>query len=133
VVAGWLGGRFGRKWPIIIGLGLNVVAAAGICLCESGTLYIALNVLWNLAYYFTVPYMMGALAALDDLGRWVVAGDSLWNGGSVPAPMIAGALVESGGYLPLAGLAVFAGLSCMVMLVIVLGRLDAKQGSSSAL
>jgi MFS family permease len=104
VLAGWLGSRFGRKWPIIIGLGLNAIAATGIALCDDSSMYIALNVLWNLAYYFTVPYMMGALAALDDLGRWVVAGDSLWNGGTASGPILAGVLVESGGYVPLAGL-----------------------------
>jgi len=132
VLAVWLGSRFGRKWPIIIGLGLNAIAAAGLAVCDDGTLYIALNILWNLAYYFTVPYMMGALAALDDLGRWAVAGDAFWNGGMVPGPVIAGALVEGGGYIPLAGMALAAGVGCMLMLVGVLSRLDAGRGRSPA-
>lgn len=128
VLAIGLGTRFGRKWPIIIGLGLNAIAAAGLAVCDDGNLYIALNILWGLAYYFTVPYMMGALAALDDLGRWAVAGDSFWNAGMVPGPLIAGYLVERSGYLPLAGMALAAGFGCMLMLVGVLNRLDAGQG-----
>ena len=74
--------------------------------------------------------MMGALATLDDLGRWAVAGDSFWNAGMVPGPVIAGALVEGGGYIPLAGMALAAGLACMLMLVGVLTRLDASRTRS---
>ena len=64
--------------------------------------------------------MMGALAALDDQGRWAVAGDSLWNAGIVPGPVIAGALVESSGYVPLAGMSLVTGFACMLMMVGVL-------------
>ena len=109
-----------------------MIAATGLALCDDGTMYIALNVLWNLAYYFTIPYMLGALAALDDLGRWVVAGDSFWNGGTVPGSVVAGALVERGGYLPLAGMALLVGFTCMAMLVGVLNRVDAKRRHPSS-
>jgi predicted MFS family arabinose efflux permease len=120
LLAAWMGGRFGRKWPIIIGLGLNTLAGASLAVCEHGGLYIALLVVWNFAYYFLVPFMMGALAALDDQGRWAVAGDSLWNAGIVPGPVIAGALVESSGYVPLAGMSLVTGFACMLMMVGVL-------------
>jgi predicted MFS family arabinose efflux permease len=123
LLAVWMGSRFGRKWPIIIGLGLNTLAGAALAVCENGKLYIALLILWNFAYYFLVPFMMGALAALDDQGRWAVAGDSLWNAGIVPGPVIAGALVESSGYAPLAGMALVTGLGAMLMIVGVLNHL----------
>jgi len=127
LLAAWMGNRFGRKWPIIIGLGLNTLAGAGLAVCESGQLYIALLVLWNFAYYFLVPIMMGALAALDDQGRWAVAGDSLWNAGIVPGPVIAGALVESSGYVPLAGMALVTGLGAMCMMVGALTHLPGSR------
>ena len=119
LLAAWMGGRFGRKWPIIIGLGLNTLAGASLAVCEHGGLYIALLVVWNFAYYFLVPFMMGALAALDDQGRWAVAGDSLWNAGIVPGPVIAGALVESSGYVPLAGMSLVTGFACMLIAMII--------------
>jgi predicted MFS family arabinose efflux permease len=93
VFAFWLGGRLGRIWPILIGMGGNVAAAIGLTLCEGATAYVALNLLWNVAYNFLTPYLMGALAALDDRGRWAVAGEALWNGGTVPGPWISGLLV----------------------------------------
>jgi len=69
---------------------------------------------------------MGALAALDDRGRWAVAGDSLWNGGTAPGPWIAGAMVEAGGYLPLAVWTFGVGAICMLLVTGVLRRLEAQ-------
>ena len=126
VFAAWLGRRAGRIWPIVIGLGLNVAAAVGLALCQNGPLYVFLNLLWTLAYTFVVPYLMGALAALDDRGRWAVAGDSLWNGGTAPGPWIAGAMVEAGGYLPLAVWTFGVGAICMLLVTGVLRRLEAQ-------
>jgi len=124
LVAAYLGTRWGRRLPIIIGLSLNAVSAAGLALCGDATLFIVLNTTWNLAYYFVVPYMMGAMASLDDLGRWAVASDGAWNGGTALAPAIAGALVESSGYVPLAGMALLCGLVCTLLLTGVLRSQD---------
>jgi predicted MFS family arabinose efflux permease len=126
VFAAWLGRRAGRLWPIIIGLGLNVAAAVALALCESGRLYVFLNLLWNVAYNFVVPYLMGVLAALDDRGRWAVAGDSLWNGGTAPGPWIAGLMVEAGGYLPLAAWTLGVGAICMLLVTGVLRRVESE-------
>jgi predicted MFS family arabinose efflux permease len=127
VFAFWVGRRFGRIWPILIGMGGNVAAAVGLTLCEGAAAYVALNLLWNVAYNFLSPYVMGALAAMDDRGRWAVAGEALWNGGTVPGPWIAGNLVERGGYLPLAGLSLFTGAVCMAMYTVVLRRLQKQE------
>ena len=127
VVAAWLGARIGRVLPIAIGLSLNVAAAVGLAICESVFAFSALNLLWGLAYNFLVPYLMGGLAALDDRGRWAVAGDSLWNGGTVPGPWIAGFLVERGGMLPLAGWTLLTGGICLVLVAHALRRFESRR------
>jgi MFS family permease len=129
-LAFWMGDRFGSKWPIVLGLGLNVVAAVGIALTTNSLSYLIFLVLWNAAYYFVVPYLMGALAAMDDLGRWVVASDGVWTLGDAAGPAVAGTLVEWGGYRPLAVLALVAGLSCMFMLLGVLRRFESGERPS---
>jgi MFS family permease len=131
VVATWMGGRFGRKWPIVLGLGLNVIAAIGIGLTTSSLSYITFNLLWNAAYYFVVPYLMGAMAAMDDLGRWVVASDGIWTLGDAAGPAVAGTLVEWGGYPSLALLAMVGGLGCMLMLLRVLHRFESGEVPSA--
>lgn len=130
VLATWLGGRFGRKWPIVIGLGLNVTAAVGIAFTEQSSTYVAFNFLWNAAYYFVVPYLMGAMAAMDDLGRWVVASDGAWTLGDAVGPAAAGNLVEWGGNPLLAMLALFGGVGCMLMVLGVLHRFESRASPS---
>jgi predicted MFS family arabinose efflux permease len=130
VIAAWLGARIGRVLPITIGLTLNVAAAVGLAVCESVFAFSALNLLWGLAYNFLVPYLMGALAALDDRGRWAVAGDSLWNGGAVPGPWVAGLLVEKAGMLPLAGWALVTGGICLVLITVALRRFESQRAAS---
>jgi len=132
VVAAWVGARIGRVLPIALGLSLNVAAAAGLAVCESIFAFSALNLLWGLAYNFLVPYLMGTLAALDDRGRWAVAAESLWNGGTVPGPWIAGLLVERGGMLPLAGWALVTGVICLVLVAVALRRFESRRAGASA-
>ncbi|MBW2419786.1 MAG: MFS transporter [Deltaproteobacteria bacterium] len=127
IVATWLGGRFGRKWPIVLGLGFNVIAAVGMALTTSSLSYVIFIVLWNTAYNFVVPYLMGAMAAMDDLGRWVVASDGAWTLGDAAGPAVAGNLVEWGGHAPLALLALVGGLSCMLMVLGVMHRFEAGE------
>jgi predicted MFS family arabinose efflux permease len=130
VVAAWLGGRFGRKWPIVLGLGLNVAAAVGIALTTNSQSYLIFMFLWNAAYYFVVPYLMGAMAAMDDLGRWVVASDGVWTLGDAAGPAIAGTLVEWGGHRPLAVLALVGGFSCMFVVLAVMHRFESLEERS---
>jgi len=132
VLAALLGARFGRVWPIAIGLGFNVVAAAGLAVFESSFAYSALNLLWAFAYNFLVPYLMGALAALDDRGRWAVAGDSFWNGGAVPGPWIAAVLVQDAGMLPLAVWVLVTGGICLVLVTGALRRFEARQTGAAS-
>jgi MFS family permease len=71
---------------------------------------------------------MGAMAAMDDLGRWVVASDGVWTLGDAAGPALAGTLVEWGGYPSLALLAMVGGLSCMLMVLGVLRRFEIREG-----
>ncbi len=131
VFAAFLGTRFGRKWPIIIGLFLNASAAAGLALQSDPIAYWLLNLLWGLAYSFVVPYLMGALSALDDRGRWVVAADGAWNGGTAIGPVLAGVTVQAGGYPPLAILAMSFGLICIVLMTVVVNGLKSKEADAA--
>jgi MFS family permease len=73
----WIGDRFGSKWPIVLGIGLNVAAAAALNYGTNPIHFVILNVIWIGSYYFIVPYLLGLMARLDDLGRWAVAVDAI--------------------------------------------------------
>ncbi len=123
-LAAWLGNRYGRRWPIAIGIALNIVAAVWLTVRHDPVSFVAMNLLWNAAYYFVVPYLMGAMAALDDLGRWVVAMDAVWTLGDGVGPGVAGSMVGRGGLEALFSLPLVTGLVCVVVMQIVIRRID---------
>ena len=92
-----IGDRFGSRWPIVIGISVNVGAAVGLGYSRNVALYMFLTVTWYAAYYFVVPYLLGLMAKLDDLGRWAVALDAMWWLGDAAGPPIAGMIVERSG------------------------------------
>jgi predicted MFS family arabinose efflux permease len=92
-----IGDRFGSRWPIVIGISVNVGAAVGLGYSRNVALYMFLSVTWYAAYYFVVPYLLGLMARLDDLGRWAVALDAMWWLGDAAGPPIAGMIVERSG------------------------------------
>jgi DHA1 family inner membrane transport protein len=132
VVAAWLGNRIERKLAIAIGIGLNALAAVGLAFTDDVVAYYALMWLWTVGYTFVVPYLMGALTAMDDLGRWVVANDGIWTLGDAFAPGLAGLVVErTGSYALLGGMAFGTGLACTIAMVLVLVRFDAQRRRES--
>jgi len=132
VLAAWLGGRFGSRWPIVIGIGGNVLAAAGLALVVSAIPYVMLNLVWNLAFYFVVPYLMGVMAELDDRGRWVVAVDAIWWLGDAAAPVVGGMIVARSGYELLASFPVVTGAVCIVVFMRLLARFGQQRNRSPA-
>jgi len=121
--AAWLGGRFGKRWPIAIGIGGNVLAAAGLALIASAIPYVAMNLVWSLAYTFVVPYLMGVMAELDDRGRWVVAVEAIWWLGDAAAPAAGGMIVARSGYELLASFPIVTGAVCIAVFMRLLTRL----------
>ena len=74
---GWLGLRFGRLSPMIIGA-VGVTAAMLTLLTNLGELGFVLNViLLNIGWIFGMPYYFGALAAMDVSGRLVTVSTAM--------------------------------------------------------
>jgi len=109
----WVGDRFGFKWPILLGVGVNVAAAVGLGINTNPHVYVLLNVTWYAAYYFVVPYVLGLMAKLDDLGRWAVAVDAMWWLGDAAGPPVAGIIVERAGIDALAAFPLTTGVICL--------------------
>jgi predicted MFS family arabinose efflux permease len=96
-LAVWMGTRYGRFWPLVGGLGLNILSGAMFTMIEDPDYYSFMMYLWDISYYFAMPYLMGTLASLDKEGRWAVAGDAFWNFSSTPGPVIATLIVTHAG------------------------------------
>ena len=91
-----------------------------------------MNHIWNLAYYFVVPYLMGVMAELDHRGRWVVAIDSVWWLGDAAAPAIGGMIVARSGYDLLAAFPIVTGVVCIAVFMKLLVRFGEHRERLSA-
>jgi predicted MFS family arabinose efflux permease len=109
-LAVWIGDRFGSKWPIVLGIGVNVAAAAALNYGTNPIHFVTLNVIWIGSYYFVVPYLLGLMARLDNLGRWAVAIDAMWWLGDAAGPPVAGMIVERSGFELLAAFPLTTGV-----------------------
>jgi predicted MFS family arabinose efflux permease len=126
----WIGDRFGYKWPIVLGIGLNVAAAAGFSYSTNPTHFVILTVIWIGSYYFVVPYLLGLMARLDDLGRWAVTFDAMWWLGDAAGPPVAGMIVERSGFELLAAFPLCTGVIGITLFMRVLRRFGSNRKPS---
>ncbi len=128
----WIGDRFGSKWPIVLGIGINVAAAVGLSYSTSPIQFVILNVIWFGAYFFVVPYLLGLMAKLDDLGRWAVAVDAMWWLGDAAGAPVAGMIVERSGFEILAAFPLCTGVISITIFMRVLRRFGSNRKASAA-
>ncbi|MEM9255179.1 MAG: MFS transporter [Pseudomonadota bacterium] len=131
VLAAWLADRYGNLRPALIGIATNAMVAAGLVLGESPVAFAVLYTLWNLCFYFVLPYILGIMSEMDHKGRWAVATDAIWWLGAAPGPAIGGYLVANTGYGGLAVLPLVVGGISIVMFKITLSGFYAKEASES--
>jgi predicted MFS family arabinose efflux permease len=128
----WIGDRFGSKWPIVLGVSTNVAAAVGLNYGTNPIHFVTLNVIWIGSYYFVVPYLLGLMARLDDLGRWAVAFDAMWWLGDAAGPPVAGMIVERSGFELLAAFPLCTGVIGITLFMRVLRRFGSNRKASVA-
>jgi len=128
----WIGDRFGSKWPIVLGVGLNVAAAVALSYSTNPAQFVILNVIWIGSYYFVVPYLLGLMARLDDLGRWAVAIDAMWWLGDAVGSPVAGMIVERSGFELLAAFPLCTGVISITFFMRVLRRFGSNRKASVA-
>jgi predicted MFS family arabinose efflux permease len=128
----WIGDRFGSKWPIVLGIGLNVTAGAALSYGTKPIHFVILNIIWFGSYYFVVPYLLGLMARLDNLGRWAVAVDAMWWLGDAVGPPVAGMIVERSGFELLAAFPLCTGVISIMLFMRALRRFGSTRKASVA-
>jgi len=77
-----------------VGPVLGAMVLAGLIVSE----YLVMSILWGFAFFFLLPYVMGAAAALDPGGRWSTVAGAFMMLGYALGPGAAGFLVTDFGY-----------------------------------
>ena len=107
--------RYGRLLPMISGLAVLTILSLGICLTSNAVVFSFGIVFWQAATFFTAPYIFGIAAELDPQGRVIAAcGGCLLLGASL-GPVIAGTLMDLGGYN---AVAIFIGVAMLAAMVL---------------
>jgi predicted MFS family arabinose efflux permease len=97
VIAAVLATRFGRSFPIGVGILASGLSQYGVVQSDSYTSYFAMQIGVGLSFFFLVPYLLGLAASLDRQGRWTAAAGAASMLGAALGPGLSGTALEWGG------------------------------------
>jgi len=113
----FMGTRFGRFWPLMIGLLLTVVGNAAFHFSASAFIYAAANIGTAVTWAFVIPYLLGMCAAFDPSGQTAAMGGFVSKMGLASGPLIGGFLINTTHYGLLINIAVITmGASAIALL-----------------
>ena len=130
VFAAWLSDRYGNLEPALFGIATNAIVASALVLGTSASAFAVLYLMWNVCFYFVVPYILGIMSEMDKKGRWAVATDAIWWLGAAPGAAIGGYIVNTGGYEALSMLPIIVGVTSIIIFYFTLSRFYSKKRKS---
>lgn len=124
--------RFGRAIPLIVGVGL-MIASLAILSSGPGVSFAVVGGLFITSWFFTLPYFVGAVAALDTTGKAATLSIAFQTGGLMAGPLLAGGILgatdNNYAVLPYVGLGLL--VACLVLVVPTVSQ-RAVQAASDA-
>ena len=118
-LATWLNIRKGRVIPIsVFSVAFSIIAIV-LCINTHPVVYVVTLVLSVVFFYFSVPYLFGLAAALDQQGRWAAAAGSAYLLGFAVGPAFAGTMIEWYDYTGLGVASVIATILAWILLLSV--------------
>ena len=111
LLSAWLDVRFGRFWPILLAIGVQLVALT-LFYGEMETLQFALIfAIFSFSWNFGIAYQVGALISCDSDGRFTALIPAFQGAGLAIGPALAGSFLSGEGYYTVnivSGVALFA-------------------------
>ena len=119
-VASSIGTRYGRIWPICVGVASAVTCISVITSTEAIPIYTASILIYIICFTFISSYIYGLAGELDHHGRVMAAASGAGNLGVALAPFISGKLIASKGF-EVMGTVVISTLLIVVILSVAVG------------
>ena len=123
LVAAVLGTRLGRLLPIVFALTLQIITCLILATRSDWYSYLLAIALFNFCWNLTLPYMMGAIAAADVSGRFMVLIPAAQAGGYALGPTLVGLIMVGEGYQTAAWISMGAFFGCLLMVVPLLRKI----------
>lgn len=100
IASGLLGDRWGRVLPLALGVGAIIVSQLLLRFLPGQVPFVVVSMMFFFAWFFTLPYFVGVVAALDATGRAAVASIVVQTGGLMIGPLIAGEVIRGNDNYP---------------------------------
>jgi len=127
--AAWLGDRYGKVRPHIIGAVGAVITVLLLLGRPELVRYSFAIIFLTLSLNFWLAYMLGGVAAIDTSGRFAVLVTAALGVGATIGPAIAGGLIANSNYLPMLAFSLVAIMMGLAIIVSVLRRQAAERTS----
>ncbi len=119
-IASSIGTRYGRIWPVCVGIGIAVTCIAVITSTGVISVYTTSILSYIVCFMFISSYIYGLAGELDHHGRVMAAASGAGNLGVALAPFLSGKLIATAGYEAM-GRVVISTLMIVMTLSIVVG------------
>jgi len=119
-IASGMGTRYGRIWPICVGVAAVVACVSVITSTEIIPMYTASILTYIVGFMFISSYIYGLAGELDHHGRVMAVASGAGNVGVALAPLLSGRLIAINGY-EVMGKVVISTLLVVMALSVVVG------------
>lgn len=116
--------RFGRAAPLTAAIPLIAVLTIGLGHAPSERVYVSCSLALAAALLFAYPYLLGALAALDENGSWTALSGSAGAVGLAIGPVVAGYLAAEYSYGTMSWIMGAAAFTALPIMLLVLRRIQ---------
>ncbi len=106
------GVRFGRAFPITIGLIISIAGTAAFHMSENATIYFLANAVTGVMWAFLIPYLLGLSSAFDKKGGTAALAGFVSKMGLASGPMVAAILVGEGNFTRIINVAIVSLVLC---------------------
>lgn len=100
IASGVLGDKLGRVLPLALGVGAIIASQLMLKFMPGQVPFVIVAMMFFFAWFFTLPYFVGVVAALDTTGRAAVASIVVQTGGLMVGPLIAGEVIRGNDNYP---------------------------------
>lgn len=100
IASGVVGDKWGRVLPLALGVGAILVSQMLLKFAPGQVSFAVIAMSFFFAWFFTLPYFVGVVAALDVTGRAAVASIVVQTGGLMVGPLIAGEVIRGNDNYP---------------------------------
>ncbi len=127
IVVIYLGTKYGRTKPLLIGILTTAACSWALHYSESGQVFMIANFIIGITWAYVLPYVFGICSELDKAGQMAALGGFASKMGLASGPMIAALLLGEDNYSLIINIATIALILCAAVVIIPAQLLDKEK------